>query len=34
MIHALATAFFLWFISEPLIDKFERIKVKYGLIKR
>ena len=32
LIHALATAFFLWFISEPMIDKLERIKVKYGLI--
>jgi len=34
LIHALSTAFFLWFISEPMIDKFERIKVKYGLIER
>ncbi len=33
-IHASATAFFLWFISEPMIDKLERIKVKYGLIER
>ncbi len=32
LIHALGTAFFLWFISEPMIDKLERIKVKYGLI--
>ena len=34
LIHALSTAFFLWFISEPMIDKLERIKVKYGLIER
>lgn len=34
MIHAVATAFFLWFISEPMIDKLDRIKVKYGLIER
>ncbi len=34
LIHATATAFFLWFISEPMIDKLERIKVKYGLVKR
>ncbi len=34
LIHALGTAFFLWFISEPMIDKLERIKVKYGLIER
>ncbi len=32
LIHALGTAFFLWFISEPMIDKLERIKIKYGLI--
>ncbi len=34
LIHALSTAFFLWFISEPMIDKIERIKVKYGLVER
>ncbi len=34
LIHALGTAFFLWFISEPMIDKLERIKVKYGLLER
>ena len=34
MVHALSTAFFLWFISEPMIDKLERIKVKYGLVER
>ena len=33
LIHALSTAFFLWFISEPMIEKIERIKIKYGLIK-
>ena len=33
-IHALSTAFFLWFISEPMIEKLERIKVKYGLVER
>ncbi len=32
LIHALSTAFFLWFISKPMIDKLERIKVKYGLM--
>lgn len=32
LIHAAATAFFLWFIGEPMIDKLERIKIKYGLI--
>ena len=34
LIHALSTSFFLWFISEPMIDKLERIKIKYGLVKR
>ncbi len=34
IIHALSTAFFLWFISEPMIEKLERIKIKYGLIER
>lgn len=34
LVHAASTAFFLWFISEPMIDKLDRIKVKYGLIKR
>ena len=33
LIHALGTAFFLWFISEPMIDKLERIKIKYGFLK-
>ncbi|MBQ9097598.1 MAG: ATP-binding cassette domain-containing protein [Clostridia bacterium] len=34
LIHALSTAFFLWLISEPMIDKLERIKIKYGLVER
>ena len=34
LVHALGTAFFLWFISHPMIDKLERIKVKYGLVER
>ena len=32
LIHALSSAFFLWFISMPMTDKLERIKIKYGLI--
>lgn len=32
LIHALSTFFFLWFISEAMIEKIERIKIKYGLI--
>lgn len=34
LIHAVSTVFFLWFISEPMIDKLDRIKVKYGLIEK
>lgn len=34
LIHAISTAFFLWFLSEPMIDKLERIKVKYGLVEK
>ena len=34
LIHAVSTAVFLWFIAEPMIDKLERVKVKYGLIER
>ena len=33
-VHAVSTFFFLWFISEPMMEKLERIKVKYGLIER
>ena len=33
-IHSLSSIFFLWFIAEPMIDKLERIKIKYGLIER
>ena len=32
LIHSFSTALFLWFISEPMIDKLERIKTKYGLV--
>ncbi len=31
LIHAASTAFFMWFMSEPLEEKFERIIVKYNL---
>ena len=34
LVHGASTAFFLWFISEPMIEKLDRIKVKYGLIKQ
>ncbi len=32
LVHSLSTAFFLWFISQPMIEKLERIKIKYGLV--
>lgn len=31
MVSGVATAIFLWLISEPFLEKLERIKVKYGL---
>ena len=34
IIHATSTSVFLWFIAKPMIDKLERVKTKYGLIKR
>ncbi len=32
MIHALSTVFFLWFIAEPMIEKIDRIKIKYNIL--
>jgi len=34
IIHAVATVIFLYFIAEPLSEKLERIKVKYGIMKK
>lgn len=31
-IHAVATVVFLWFIARPMLEKLDRIKVKYGLV--
>ncbi len=31
-VHAAATFFFLWFGAEPMLEKLDRIKVKYGLM--
>ncbi len=31
IIHGLSTAFFLWVLSGPMIEKLERVKIKYGL---
>lgn len=32
MVHAMGTVIFLFFISKPMIEKLDRIKMKYGLI--
>lgn len=32
LVHATATVTFLWLISRPMLEKLDRIKVKYGLI--
>ena len=31
-VHAIATAIFLWFISDSMLEKLDRIKMKYGLL--
>jgi energy-coupling factor transport system ATP-binding protein len=32
LIHGCATVIFLWFVSQPMLEKLDRIKVKYGLL--
>ena len=32
LVHAAATMIFLWFAAEPMLEKLDRIKVKYGLV--
>ena len=32
LVHAAATALFLWFGAEPMLEKLDRVKVKYGLV--
>ncbi|MDR1589368.1 MAG: ATP-binding cassette domain-containing protein [Oscillospiraceae bacterium] len=32
LVHAAATVFFLWFASRPMLEKLDRIKVKYGFV--
>ena len=31
-VHAAATWIFLWLAAEPMLEKLDRIKVKYGLV--
>lgn len=32
IVHAVSTVIFLFFGAEPMLEKLDRIKVKYGLI--
>jgi energy-coupling factor transporter ATP-binding protein EcfA2/uncharacterized membrane protein len=32
VVHAVGTVVFLWFISRPMLEKLDRIKIKYGLL--
>lgn len=32
LLHAASTAVFLWLLSKPMLEKLDRIKIKYGLI--
>ena len=32
LVHAISTVFFLFVISGPMIEKLDRIKIKYGLV--
>ncbi len=34
LIHAAATFVFLWFLSQPMTEKLERLKTKYGLLQQ
>ncbi len=33
-IQAAATWLFLWFGAEPMLEKLDRVKVKYGMVER
>ena len=32
LVHGAATAIFLWLGAEPMLEKLDRIKTKYGLV--
>lgn len=34
LVHAVATVFFLYLLARPMLEKLDRIKLKYGLIER
>ena len=31
LVHAISTFLFLWLLSEPMLEKLDRVKTKYGL---
>ena len=32
LVHAASTVIFLWLIAEPMLEKLERVKIKYGIM--
>ncbi|SHH74439.1 ECF transporter S component [Sporanaerobacter acetigenes] len=34
IVHAIATVFFLYILSQPMLEKLDRIKIKYGLMQQ
>ena len=34
VVHAAATVVYLWIFGEPMIEKLDRVKVKYGILER
>lgn len=32
LVHAVATALFLWLLGEPMLEKLDRVKTKYGML--
>lgn len=33
LVHAISTVFFLYFLSKPMIEKLDRIRIKYGMLR-
>ncbi len=33
LVHAISTVFFLYFLSRPMIEKLDRIRIKYGMLR-
>lgn len=34
LVHAAATVFFLYVLAQPMVEKLDRIKIKYGLVEK